>query len=254
MKKIISVLIASVLLLASCDTVGKGNRAEAVNLVENRISYRGVIKQQTEKSLGEILEEEKIIHEHFLTTTITSVTTETTTTTTTIPTEIVYTAYKPSTNYVHLNTCRWFDNTCVEVTTSTLENVKRCTECNPAVEIVYTYSCPLSEYEQELLRQLIANEYGGKKSVIERAKIVAAVMNGCKRNNQTVTQFIYSACVPWGFNPGYSYYNGVATSDMNDAIEQYFTYGEQDFYTIGYWESGADSWYGDGYWNHFYRA
>lgn len=249
MKKIISLLMATAVLLVSCDTVGKGNRAEAVNLIENRISYRGVIKQQTGKSLGEIFEDEARFHAPLTT----AVTTSETTTTVVTPVE-VYTVYKPSTNYVHLSTCRWFDDTCIEVTTSTLENVKRCTECNPAVEIVYTYNCPLSECEQELLKQLIANEYGGKKSVIERAKIVAAVMNGCKRNNQTVTQFIYSACVPWGFNPGHSYYNGVATSDMNDAIEQYFTYGEQDFYTIGYWESGADSWYGDGYWNHFYRA
>lgn len=209
------------------------------------------------------------------TTPATTSTTEATTTTTepvqttTVSTTLVsstsmvkeYIGYKPNTHYVHRSTCHWFDDTCYAITSTEGLEARKCSECKPDIEIITPYTppaptvnCSLTDYEYNLIMQLMANEYGGKASVIERAKIVAATMNACKRNGWSVETFVYRACVPFGFTPGYSSYHGTRVSDMKDAMDYYFTYGEKDFYTIGYWQEGADSWYGDGTWNHFYRA
>lgn len=111
-----------------------------------------------------------------------------------------------------------------------------------------------TDYEYNLLCKLIANEYGGKSSVVERAKIVAAVVNQTTRYGVSIETCIYRSCVPWGFNPNKEYYGGTYYKDMSDAVDYYLNNGTAGFYDIGYWQEGADSWYGDGTWNHFYRA
>lgn len=111
-----------------------------------------------------------------------------------------------------------------------------------------------TDYEYNLLCKLIANEYGGKSSVVERAKIVAAVVNQTTRYGVSIETCIYRSCVPWGFNPNKEYYGGTYYKDMSDAVDYYLNNGTAGFYDIGYWQEGADSWYGDGIWNHFYRA
>lgn len=111
-----------------------------------------------------------------------------------------------------------------------------------------------TDYEYNLLCKLIANEYGGKSSVVERAKIVAAVVNQTTRYGDSIETCIYRSCVPWGFNPNKEYYGGTYYKDMSDAVDYYLNNGTAGFYDIGYWQEGADSWYGDGTWNHFYRA
>lgn len=111
-----------------------------------------------------------------------------------------------------------------------------------------------TDYEYNLLCKLIANEYGGKSSVVERAKIVAAVVNQTTRYGDSIETCIYRSCVPWGFNPNKEYYGGTYYKDMSDAVDYYLNNGTAGFYDIGYWQEGADSWWGDGTWNHFYRA
>lgn len=112
----------------------------------------------------------------------------------------------------------------------------------------------LSQEEYDLLCRLVANEYGGMTDVRERAKIVAAVFNQRERWGGTITSCIYSSCIPWGFNPNQDYYGGTYYKDMSDAVDYYLTNGTAGFYDIGYWTEGADSWWGDGRYNHFYRA
>ena len=92
------------------------------------------------------------------------------------------------------------------------------------------------------------------KNVIERAKIVAAIFNQVERSGNSITTCIYRSCVPWGFNPNKEYYcGGVHYSTMNDAVDYYLANGTAGFDSIGYWVDGADSWRGDGTYNHFYR-
>lgn len=172
-----------------------------------------------------------------------------------------YVVFKEATHYIHRNTCHWAKSGNVQKIENT-EGIeaRKCGECNPDMEIINvyeeptpTYNCSLSDYEYNLIMQLMCNEYGSA-TMIERAKIVAATMNACSRNNWSVETFVYRACVPFGFTPGYSSYHGVSVADMADAMEYYFTYGTAGFYDSGYWCEGADSWWGDGYYNHFYRA
>ena len=71
-----------------------------------------------------------------MSTTVTS--TNTTATTTTSPRE--YIVYKPSTHYIHMNTCRWFDSTCQEITDTNGIECRRCSECHPDIEIINEYT------------------------------------------------------------------------------------------------------------------
>lgn len=169
--------------------------------------------------------------------------------------------YKPSTHYIHKSTCHWCDSTCYEIVSTRDLECRKCSECNPDIEIITEYmepassvNCSLTDYEYNLIMQLICNEYGGMESTVERAKIVAATLNRCSQSGWSVEYFVYKACVPYGFNPGQNSYHGIAVSDMKDAMDYYFTYGEVGFYDSGYWQEGANSWWGDGTHNHFYRA
>lgn len=144
----------------------------------------------------------------------------------------------------------------VVIETQSVTTTEICTETTTEEPVTEVVRCNLSDSEYTLLCQLIANE-AGFASLIERAKIVGAVMNGCKRWNKTVTEFIYSACVPYGFKPGKEYYyDTVRASDMADAVDYYLVNGEAGFYDTGWWEYGADSWSGchSDHLNHFYRA
>jgi len=185
----------------------------------------------------------------------------------TTPAPIVeeYLVYKPSTHYIHKNTCHWNCGDAYKIDNADGLEARLCTECGVQCEGYIEYIEPvpepvnisgnvsMSDYEYNLLCGLIANEYGSA-SLVERAKIVAATFNACNRNGWSIEAFIYTACVPYGYTPGYTYYSGVAASSMSDAIDYYFTYGESGFWDSGYWETGADSWWGDGWYNHFYRA
>ena len=85
---------------------------------------------------------EKTVETTSSVTTSTTVTTteETTVTTTTSPRE--YIVYKPSTHYIHMNTCRWFDSTCQEITDTEGIECRRCSECHPDIEIINEYIPP----------------------------------------------------------------------------------------------------------------
>ncbi len=72
-------------------------------------------------------------------TTVTSTAESTTVaTTTTSPRE--YIVYKPSTHYIHMNYCRWFDSTCQEIDSTEGIECRRCSECHPDIEIVNEYT------------------------------------------------------------------------------------------------------------------
>lgn len=88
----------------------------------------------------------------------TSSTTETSATTTAIPTEATteesatteiiteqpYVVYKPSTHYVHMSSCRWYNNECVRIENTEGIECIRCSECKPDVEIVNEYVPPVT--------------------------------------------------------------------------------------------------------------
>ena len=194
-------------------------------------------------------------------------TTTTTTTAKSLAQPEVYVVYKPSTHYIHKSTCKWFDKTCVHIENTNGLECRRCSQCKPDMEIVKTYTPPVTHTESStkssfkynhdgvtdaeiiLLQKLVQNEYGADwVSTYDKACIVASVMNQVKdkRFPNTVTKCIYKSCVPYGFNPNKK---RTITDSVKKAVQYYF---ENRYTVFKPWT--ANSWYGDGRRNHFSRA
>jgi len=77
------------------------------------------------------------VEETTMTTAINNIITTTVTTTEVVQTQTetidnnVYIVYKPSTKFIHKNTCKWFDNTCYKIDSLEGLSYKYCTDCNP---------------------------------------------------------------------------------------------------------------------------
>lgn len=186
----------------------------------------------------------------------TNATTQTNTTTQTVPSTtqqiVEYVVFKPSTHYIHKNTCRWNDDTTYKVDNTNGIEAKKCTECNPNMEIVSEYvppvvenELPITETERILLCNLVGREYGSDYvSIYEKAKVVAVVIN--RVNDSRFPNTIYEVLTqPYqfsGYIPNYSYTYQV-TDSVVQAVDYYFAHPEE----FGNWLY----FYGDGTWNYF---
>ena len=134
-----------------------------------------------------------------------------------------------------------------EATTESLttDPLPETTTETPTIPAVVT---PVTDYEYQLLCKIVCSEYGGMPDVCERSKIVASVMNQSARLGKSIEQCLYQTCVPWGFNINGEYFCGQHYTAMADAVDYYFA--NRDTVFAG-WD--ADSWYGGGGYNHFYR-
>lgn len=172
-----------------------------------------------------------------------------------------YIGYKASTHYVHKNTCRWFDSTCYEITSTEGIEARKCTECNPDIEILTPYVAPepqtsggtaldyITELEYIYLCNTVGHEYGSDwVSLYDKACVVAVVMNrvndggwsGGRTNN------IYNVITaPGQFNPSYAtdYYHSCVTQSCKDAVDYYFANQSIFPHYTSFW--------GDGRTNHF---
>lgn len=180
----------------------------------------------------------------------------TNTTTHTVPSTtqqiVEYVVFKPSTHYIHRNTCRWNDNTTYKIDSTSGIESRKCTECNPNMEIVSEYVPPvvesgllITETERILLCNLVGREYGSDYvPVYEKAKVVAVVMN--RVNDSRFPNTIYEVLTqPYqfsGYIPNYSYTYQV-TDSVVQAVDYYFAHPEE----FGSWLY----FYGDGTWNYF---
>ena len=191
-----------------------------------------------------------------------------------------YIVYKPSTHYVHKNTCRWFNNECEEITSTEGLECRRCAECNPDIEIITEYVVPqpvvttpavietttpptstvntsehaalnyVTEDERVYLCNVVGSEYGSDwVSLYDKACVVATVMNryydggwqGYGRSN-TIYNVITA---PGQFNPAYAvnYYRYNVTDSCIQAVDYYFENMSIFPHYTSFW--------GDGTANHF---
>lgn len=173
-----------------------------------------------------------------------------------------YIVYKPSTHYVHKNTCRWFNSDCQEITSTEGIECRKCSECNPDIEIVTPYNPPqpqpaasgsaldcITETEYIYLCNTVAREYGSDwVSIYDKACVVAVVMNrvrdgGWSNGNPSTIYNVITA--PCQFNPSYctDYYQSCVTQSCKDAVDYYFAHQSEFPHYTSFW--------GDGRSNHF---
>jgi len=173
-----------------------------------------------------------------------------------------YIVYKPSTHYVHKNTCRWFNSDCQEITSTEGIECRKCSECNPDIEIITPYNPPqpqpaasgsaldcITETEYIYLCNTVAREYGSDwVSVYDKACVVAVVMNrvrdgGWSNGNPSTIYNVITA--PCQFNPSYctDYYQSCVTQSCKDAVDYYFAHQSEFPHYTSFW--------GDGRSNHF---
>ena len=186
-----------------------------------------------------------------------------------------YVVYKPSTHYVHRNTCHWYADECYEITSTEGLECRYCTECNPDIEIITPYEEPtyttptnvvntsghaalnyVTEEERIYLCNTVAQEYGSDThgyggppvTLYERACVVAAVMNRVRDGGWTngLPSTVYNVLTaPHQFDPSYAvpYYRWNVTQSCIDAVDYYFE-------NIGSFPN-YHSFYGDGTYNYF---
>lgn len=169
-----------------------------------------------------------------------------------------FTVYKPSTHYVHRNTCHWYTDECYEITSTEGLEARYCTECNPDIEIVTAYQVPtptltslqyVTEEERIYLCNTVAYEYGSDwVPLYDKACVVATVMNRVRDGGWTngLPSTVYNVLTaPYQYNPVYAtpYYSYNVTQSCIDAVEYYFEHqGDFPHYT---------SFWGDGRYNYF---
>lgn len=183
-----------------------------------------------------------------------------------------YVVYKPSTHYIHRSTCRWFNSECYEIEDTEGLECRRCSECNPEMEIVTEYVAPtpqqpttqpvvtnndgsyyslnfITDVERIYLCNVVGTEYGSDGvSLYDKACVVATVMNRVHDGGWTrgLPSTVYNVITaPCQYNPDYAvpYYRYNVTQSCIDAVEYYFEHqSEFPHYT---------SFYGDGRRNYF---
>ena len=162
-----------------------------------------------------------------------------------------YIVYKPSTHYIHRNSCYWAktgDLICIENTEGI--EARKCTECNPEMDIINEYVEPepeivtlsISDYDFTLLCEIVEHEAGSDRiGTWDKACVAAGVMNRVKdsRFPDTVYGVLTQPKQFEGYYPGCTSYRQGAI----DAVNYYLSHPDE-FGTI-------NSWYGDGYRNYF---
>jgi hypothetical protein len=199
-----------------------------------------------------------------ITTTEVAITVEEPTTITTEEAPHEYVVYKPSTHYIHRNTCHWVSAECYEIENTEGLECRRCSECNPDMDIVSEYAVQqttvnngfgyyslnfITEDERVYLCNTVGTEYGSDwVSLYDKACVVATIMNrvhdgGWSNGNPSTVYNVLTA--PYQYNPNYAvpYYRSNVTQSCIDAVEYYFEH-QEDFphYT---------SFCGDGTYNYF---
>lgn len=160
-----------------------------------------------EQATTSIIETQKPTNGVILITTEPVVTT--TTTIITVPVIIEeYVIYKPATHYIHMNTCRWAASGDIYKIENTEDiEARRCSECNPSMEIITEYIEPVPEpgeltYVKHFTRGTYYAYGGTRKGGSQRQLIDCSIGDGTVKGS-IASSYLYR-------NYGYNY-NGKRT-------------------------------------------
>ena len=183
-----------------------------------------------------------------------------------------YLVYKPSTHYIHRNTCRWCNDECYEIDSAEGLEARKCSECNPDIEIDTLYEAPVetsttstaisvTDYEYVMLCNLVAGEYGSDwVSTYDKGAIVATVIHrmweGTRWTGGAPASIYNVIAAPYQYDGKYldSCYSYNVTQSCKDAVTYALNnIGDYDYYTNpdGTSVYMINSFYGDGTYNWF---
>lgn len=163
--------------------------------------------------------------------------------------------FKPNTHYIHKASCHWCNanlganEQLIEIETTEGIECRKCTECNPEIEIIIPYVEPtpvatgIDNYSRQLLAEITWHEAGSNWiSQYNKAKVVAGVMN--RVNDPRFPNTVYDVLV--APNQFTGYWPGCYTPSQAcyDAVDYYFAHTNEF--------NSDNSWWGDGVANHFY--
>ena len=163
--------------------------------------------------------------------------------------------FKPNTHYIHKASCHWCNadlganEQLIEIETTEGIECRKCSECNPEIEIITPYVEPtpvaagIDSYSRQLLAEITWHEAGSNWiSQYNKAKVVAGVMN--RVNDARFPNTVYDVLV--APNQFTGYWPGCCTPSQAcyDAVDYYFSHTNEF--------NSDNSWWGDGYQNHFY--
>lgn len=182
-----------------------------------------------------------------------------------------YVVYKASTHYIHKNTCHWCNDECVEIDSTEGLEVRRCTECNPDMEIITPYEEPkpvttdtaiaVTDYEYIMLCNLVAGEYGSDcVSTYDKGAVVATVIHrlweGTRWTGGAPASIYNVIAAPYQYDG--KYLSGSYSSRVTQSCKDAVTYALNNIHDYDYYcnPDGTsiymiNSFYGDGRYNWF---
>ena len=160
-----------------------------------------------------------------------------------------YVVYKPSTHYIHKNTCHWCNSECYEISSTEGIEARKCSECNPDMEIITPYEEPaptmtstaiqVTDYEYVILCNLVAGEYGSDwVSTYDKGAVAATVIHrmweGTRWTNGAPATIYNVIAAPYQYDG--KYLSGSYSSRVTQSCKDAVTYalnniGAYDYYT-----------------------
>ena len=192
---------------------------------------------------------------------------------------VEYVVFKPSTHYIHKNTCRWNDDTAYKVDNTNGIEARKCTECNPDMEIVSEYVPPVVEsnansscwdisgltiYEGDKTFISICNvvdrEYGStyhgySNSIVtdyERSQVAMTVLNRYAAGYGNMEYIIYNGYDRWDPCGAYSWSNNYIQRNQPYDTTARAVRMALNAFVSGDNYGGIKSFYGANGYNHFY--
>lgn len=182
-----------------------------------------------------------------------------------------YAVFKPSTHYIHMNTCRWCNDECYRIDNADGLEARKCSECNPDIEIATPYEEPaptytdtaiqVTDYEFTILCNLVAGEYGADSvSIYDKGAVVATVIHrmqeGTRWTNGLEPTVYNVIAAPYQYNG--KYLSSEESSKVTQSCRDGVTYALNNMSAYDYYTNPdgtsvymINSFTGDGRYNWF---